>query len=532
MSTSGQNKCEEVDEDELLAALSSEELWELERELADLDDTIPIGLRQRDQTARRPTGGFDRAALLKHWEDENRKLLRDERTESNGGQNFITELPCSPDREKHRGGRVTAVAGNTGKTLGSVRMKTSPKGRKVNEAEKKDECKKEAPMRSEGPSKKSLSKGLRSELRRTETDLKESPDRASGNPTAVLETLERILCDDPAVSEVNLNNIEDISQDTLLGFADALRANTHVHVFSLTNTHADDRVALAVSRMLRENRSVRNLNIDSNFVSGRGILALLEALQHNKTLVELRFHNQRHICGGKVEMEMVQLLRENTTLLKLGYQFDLPGPRMTATGILTRNQDQQRQRRLRQKKEQSPPEASGHGLGSPAVNRPLKKTSQPPKTIGNQNRNPPSTPPPQSLDPLTRKISEVLKQHDGSNMPKTQSNQRKTKSKKLKNGANQKESAEILIDLKKTLKPLLQKRPDEPPCLALPEPAERSSHDNLMAAIRGSSIGSLKRREMDPYPDILKEGNIPSKGWICPTPELTCSPHLNSFHFA
>lgn len=98
MSTSGQNKCEEVDEDELLAALSSEELWELERELADLDDTIPIGLRQRDQTARRPTGGFDRAALLKHWEDENRKLLRDERTESNGGQNFITELPCSPDR--------------------------------------------------------------------------------------------------------------------------------------------------------------------------------------------------------------------------------------------------------------------------------------------------------------------------------------------------------------------------------------------------------------------------------------------------
>ncbi|KAL6106222.1 uncharacterized protein ACO6RY_10144 [Pungitius sinensis] len=473
--------CEEVDEDELLIALSSEELQELERELAALDDTVPIGLRQRDQTARGPTGAFDRAALLKHWEDENRKLLRDERTESNGGQNFITEPACCPDGEKHRGGRGT---------LESDRKKTSPKEKKANEdeVEKKDECKTEAPM------------SPRSESRATETtdqDLKESPDRASGNRTAVLETLERILQDDPSVSEVNLNNIEDISLDTLIGFAKALRTNTHVHLFSLSNTHADDRVALAVSRMLRENRSVRNLNIESNFVSGQGVLALLEALQHNKTLVELRFHNQRHMCGGKVEMEMVQLLRENTTLLKLGYQFDLPGPRMTATGILTRNQDQQRQRRLRQKKEQSPPEASGHGLDLPAVNRPPKKTSQPPKTFGNQNRNPPPPPPPpQSLDPLTRKISKVVKQHEGSNMTKTQSNQRKTKSKKLKNSASEKESAEILNDLKKALKPSLQKRPDKPPCHALSEPAKRSSHDNLMAAIRGSSIGSLKRVDL------------------------------------
>lgn len=69
-------KYEDVDEDKLLATLSSEELQELERELADLDpdDNIPIGLRQKDQTAKTPTGTFDRDALLKHWEDEQVEL--------------------------------------------------------------------------------------------------------------------------------------------------------------------------------------------------------------------------------------------------------------------------------------------------------------------------------------------------------------------------------------------------------------------------------------------------------------------------
>lgn len=77
-------KYESVDEDEVLAGLSFEELQELERELADMDpdDNVPIGLRQKDQTAKTPTGTFSREALLKYWEDETHKLLEDDRSES------------------------------------------------------------------------------------------------------------------------------------------------------------------------------------------------------------------------------------------------------------------------------------------------------------------------------------------------------------------------------------------------------------------------------------------------------------------
>lgn len=75
-------KYEEVDEDELLATLSFEELQELERELVDLEDNVPVGMRQKDQTTKTPTGTFDRDALLKYWEDENKRLLEDQRMEA------------------------------------------------------------------------------------------------------------------------------------------------------------------------------------------------------------------------------------------------------------------------------------------------------------------------------------------------------------------------------------------------------------------------------------------------------------------
>lgn len=73
-----------------------------------------------------------------------------------------------------------------------------------------------------------------------------------------------------------------------------------MRVFSLANTRADDTVALAIAKMLKENSSITSLNVESNFVTGKGVMALVQALPGNNTLTELRFHNQRHMCGGQV----------------------------------------------------------------------------------------------------------------------------------------------------------------------------------------------------------------------------------------
>ncbi|XP_053741896.1 leiomodin-2a isoform X1 [Synchiropus splendidus] len=485
-------KYEELDEEELLATLSSEELEELERELAELDpdDNVPIGLRQKDQTAKIPTGNFDRDALLKYWEEENHRILEEklspekeeqhDKSRHEGEKANISNADKSPEHIKSTDDRKKVL--QKGKKLSSVESK---KTTKEQDAEKKDECKTEVQDKKTRPD---------------QTSAAVTPDRASGNPIIIEDALEQVLRDDPLMSEVNLNNIEDVSQETLLRFAEALSSNTHVCVFSLANTHADDRVAFAISKMLCENTSIRNLNIESNFVTGQGILALLAALHHNRTLVELRFHNQRHICGGKVEMEMVRLLRENTTLLKLGYQFDLPGPRMTATSILTRNQDQQRQQRLQQKKEQTPSLTIGHTADTATERKLPKKPPLSSKAAENANKN--TIKPTQNpSEPPTRKIAETVKQHEGLNSIKGQCNQRKPKSKKLKNGSNEKESVDILKELKNSLRPSVQKRREEPSHLPLPQ---RSSRDDLMAAIRGSSIRSLKR---------VRLPSAPVRGW-------------------
>lgn len=75
------SKYEDIDEDELLASLTEEELKELERELEDIepDRNLPVGQRQKSLTEKTPTGTFSREALMAYWERETRKLLEKER---------------------------------------------------------------------------------------------------------------------------------------------------------------------------------------------------------------------------------------------------------------------------------------------------------------------------------------------------------------------------------------------------------------------------------------------------------------------
>lgn len=160
------------------------------------------------------------------------------------------------------------------------------------------------------------------------------------------DLLEQVRNDDPELTELNINNSDIIKTDTLIQFAEGLCSNTHIKTFSLANTRADDHVAFAIAETLWNNKSLSEINLDSNHLTSKGILAIIESLQHNATLKELRFHNQRHICGGKTEMEITKILRDNTSLIKLGYHFELAGPRMTMTNILSRNMDLQRRRRL------------------------------------------------------------------------------------------------------------------------------------------------------------------------------------------
>ncbi|XP_004610083.1 leiomodin-1 [Sorex araneus] len=280
-------------------------------------------------------------------------------------------------------------------------------------------------------------------------------------PSIFDEPLERVKNNDPDMTEVNVNNSDCITNEILVRFAEALEFNTVVRVFALANTRADDHVAFAIAIMLKANKTITSLNLDSNHITGKGILAIFRALLQNSTLTELRFHNQRHICGGKTEMEIAKLLKENSTLLKLGYHFELAGPRMTVTSLLSRNMDKQRQRRLQEQRQTQEaggkkdlldvPKAGALAKGSPKPSpQPSPKAS--PKNSPKQGGAPaaPPPPPPPLAPPL------------------------------------------IMENLKNSLSPATQRKMGDK---VLPG-QEKNSRDQLLAAIRSSNLKQLKKVEV------------------------------------
>ncbi|XP_078517597.1 leiomodin-3 [Lissotriton helveticus] len=416
----------DIDEDEILANLSAEELRELQSEIDVLapDTRVPVGMRQRDQTEKPPTGGFDHRSLIDYmyWDKASTRLLDDERvpvtllpskksledkeeipienvkaviknqdlngsTEINAGGKKETELENKSNTERrkenkeneaHSPSQLNAEDAATSSykvnvTIPNLDKNTEPvvsneykqngdtyectemeqHGDNSNQQQTISETTEQAEEREiKEPSEKKISKLNLPKKLALDTSFMKMSSRPSGNQTNLDESLESVRKNDPAVKEINLNNIENIPKEMLVNFVNAMKKNKHVKTFSLANVGADENIAFAIANMLRENRSITTLNIESNFITGKGIVAIMRCLQFNEFLTELRFHNQRHMLGHHAEMEISRLLKANNTLLKIGYHFEVPGPRMVVTNLLTRNLDRQRQKRKEDQRQQ------------------------------------------------------------------------------------------------------------------------------------------------------------------------------------
>ncbi|KAI1904054.1 hypothetical protein AGOR_G00001730 [Albula goreensis] len=293
-------KYKEMDEDEILNKLSAEELKQLELTLEELDPEnalLPAGLRQKDQTTKAATGPFDRERLLNYLEKE--ALEHKDRED-------VVPFTGS-GKEKSILGVHTLVTSKQ-----SYDGASSKEG--YNNVVKGEKVK---PVFDEPP-----------------------------NPTNVEETLQRIKANDPTLTEVNLNNIKNIPIPTLKDFAKAMEKNTHVKKFSLAATRSNDPIAMAFADMLRENKSLASLNLETNFITSAGVQALVGALQDNDTLTEIKIDNQRQQLGTTVEMEIAKMLEENSSIIKFGYHFTKQGPRARAAAAITKNNDLVRRRRV------------------------------------------------------------------------------------------------------------------------------------------------------------------------------------------
>ncbi|XP_047603008.1 leiomodin-3 [Lutra lutra] len=549
---------EEIDEDEILANLSPEELRKLQSEMEVMapDPRLPVGMIQKDQTDKPPTGNFDHKSLMDYmyWQKASRRMLEDERVP-------VTFVPSQVDtQEQHKevgkGNKNVSqylkeklnneIAANKRESKGSSDVpETDDADGEEDEGgdgDEDDENEDDEDEDEEGDddSEESVEKpqrgvqgGVEQQIRNGESscaqvakkafgEQKDGPGaqeksekkiskldpkklaldtsflkvsaRPSGNQTDLDGSLRRVRQNDPDMKELNLNNIENIPKEMLLDFVNAMKKNKHIKTFSLANVGADENLAFALANMLRENRSITTLNIESNFITGKGIVAIMRCLQFNETLTELRFHNQRHMLGHHAEMEISRLLKANTTLLKMGYHFELPGPRMVVTNLLTRNQDKQRQKRQEEQKQQQlkeqrkliamlenglglPPgmwERLGGPIPDPRMQEFLQPPSQPPNPQvaafirQNEMMKKPSQPPKDSMDPDSFRVVKLKRIQRKSRMPEAREPPEKTN----------------LKDVIRTLKPVPRNRP--PPLV------EITPRDQLLNDIRHSNVAYLK----------------------------------------
>ncbi|XP_040310411.1 leiomodin-3 [Herpailurus yagouaroundi] len=551
---------EEIDEDEILANLSPEELKKLQSEMEVMapDPRLPVGMIQKDQTDKPPTGNFDHKSLMDYmyWQKASRRMLEDERVP-------VTFVPSQVGTQEQHEERGTGnrhvshylkeklnneITANKRESKGSDDVQEpdeedgeEDEGDEDDEDDEEDEEDEEdededdededgredkKPQRGEeGEGKEQIRNGESSSPQVAKKAFEEQKDRPevqeksekkvskldpkklaldtsflkvsarpSGNQTDLDGSLRRVRQNDPDMKELNLNNIENIPKEMLLDFVNAMKKNKHVKTFSLANVGADENIAFALANMLRENRSITTLNIESNFITGKGIVAIMRCLQFNETLTELRFHNQRHMLGHHAEMEISRLLKANTTLLKMGYHFELPGPRMVVTNLLTRNQDKQRQKRQeeqrqRQLKEQRKliamlenglglPPGMWEKLGGPMPDARMQEFLQPPPQPPNPQAVPfsrqnemmkkPSQPPKYRTDPDSFRVVKLKRIQRKSRMPEAREPPEKTN----------------LKDVIRTLKPVPRNRP--PPLV------EITPRDQLLNDIRHSNVAYLK----------------------------------------
>ncbi|XP_044157274.1 leiomodin-3-like [Bufo gargarizans] len=594
----------DIDEDEILANLSPEELKELQSEMEVLapDPRVPVGMIQRDQTEKAPTGQFDHRSLIGylHWEKESNRMLEEERLpvtllpseriiareeeqeemkkSREEDEQETEEEPQEPEEESNaetveefceKDNETTDEEEEKTETNQSVGSETeSEKEDKMNgevaeeshsasppneeiteeepEEEKSDETRPttdEAPEPAEKiedkkPPEKISKLNIPKKLALDSSFIKMTA-RPSGNQTNLDRTLQSIRENNPDVKEVNLNNIENIPKEMLVDFVNALKKNKHVKTFSMANVGADENVAYTLANMLRENRSIVTLNIESNFITGKGIVAIIRCLQFNEFLTELRFHNQRHMLGHHAEMEIARLLKANNTLLKMGYHFELPGPRMVVTNLLSRNLDKHRQKRKEEQQQQQMKEQeeiinmleNGLGMGIPPelwamLNQPPPTTNSkmPPPT--SNSRMPTIAEEPKIPVPPLRKSKQNKPELNSENKFKsepppfkdvklkkfqTRSTAQKLREeadktslrdmiqlKRAKPKSSSSQNSELaekvnLKDVMKTLKPVPRNRP--PPLVNL------TPRDELLKDIRQSNVAYLKAV---PVPKVLE----------------------------
>ncbi|XP_037078962.1 tropomodulin-like isoform X2 [Pollicipes pollicipes] len=160
------------------------------------------------------------------------------------------------------------------------------------------------------------------------------------NTTDPEQSIESVKRDDPEVRQLNLNNIKTISAEQFGRLCQAATTNTRLEGLLVSNTAMGDAYAEKLVQLIETNPNIKEISIESNFISPPMIARLVKALLKHKSVETFRAANQRsQVLGNKIEMEITKYVEQNPNLLQLGLNFDFNDARARVSAQLQKNRD-------------------------------------------------------------------------------------------------------------------------------------------------------------------------------------------------
>ncbi|CDW54403.1 tropomodulin family protein [Trichuris trichiura] len=356
---------EDIDIDSLLTKLTPEELEELNNEVDPDNSLLPPSQRCRDQTTKKPTGPFSREQLLKFleekainekdWEErvpyepgvKRGKVWTCETKEVTTPTNEVKDGSFAFSLDDLEGDVDIALSDATENDLvdlaGILGMHSMlTQNQYYNALEGKPQDSDSSTFSGRFRLQHFLPNDQSAQPNNFKAVVKASPlkllPEEPVNDTDVADCTRRLRANDSSLTEVNVNNMKSLSREELRALIEAAACSDHLQVLKLANTALLDSDAAGLVELLTRSSSLKNLNVESNFLSGEFLVALLRAANVNQTLVEIHAENQRAlVLGNQVEMDLARAVEENGTLLRVGITFNMMEARYRVSDALEKN---------------------------------------------------------------------------------------------------------------------------------------------------------------------------------------------------
>jgi len=325
---------DEVDLEDLLAALSAEELANLVDEMAaDPDDKhMPASVRTAYRCEKDPTGDLNRDSLI----------------------NCINEIALNtPDAEEK-------LKFEPGVKRGKVFV---PQYNEEQAAAMQQED--EGQVRLEPEMEEALQNATLDDIMALADILNTNPqdfvmeayadplqyfEPDPPNDTNPAEVLEKLQKNDGDLKEVSLNNVMGISEQQFCEIFNTLKNNDKCVKFSACNCDLSDFAVATLCSVLDQNSSLKSISIENNRVSPDALADLFEsAASPNNGLLEVRVAAQaQEALGLRVEERIATAIIKNPRIMKAGITLEFKEVVMRVSKHMIANMDKLRTTRLKE----------------------------------------------------------------------------------------------------------------------------------------------------------------------------------------